>query len=115
MFASLFTTAAVRQVIQAGSWGGCYFNPRGGRPGIYGPSVDVTHEEFPADWFEGLADDQYRGRRYEIPRNKYRVRPPSAAAALHVYVLLFPPECTTISLRSCFGSTLCSKVRRCFR
>ena len=39
-----------RQVIQAGSWGGCYFNPRGGRAGIFGRVVDITHEEFPADW-----------------------------------------------------------------
>ena len=62
------------QVIQAGSWGGIYFNPRGGRAGIHGPSVDVTHEEFPADWFEGLPVDAYRGKRYTKRRNKYGVR-----------------------------------------
>ncbi len=80
------------QVIQAGSFGGCYFNPRGGRPGIYGPSVDVTHEEFPADWFEGLADDQYRGRRYQISRNKYGVRPQpwSTAAVDRLFVVSHP-------------------------
>ena len=63
----------VSQVIQAGSWGGIYFNPRGGRAGIHGPSVDVTHEEFPADWFEGLPVDAYRGKRYNKRRNKYGV------------------------------------------
>ena len=61
-------------MIQAGSWGGIYFNPRGGRPGIHGPTVDVTHEEFPADWFEGLPIEGYRGRRYDTKRNKYKVR-----------------------------------------
>lgn len=62
------------QVIQAGTWGGIYFNPRGGRPGIYGSTVDVTHEEFPVDWFEGLPPEAFRGRRYDTRRNKYRVR-----------------------------------------
>ena len=26
-----------KQVIQAGTWGGCYFHPRGGKQGIRGP------------------------------------------------------------------------------
>ena len=35
-----------KQVIQAGTWGGCYFHPRGGKQGIRGPCA-ITHEEFP--------------------------------------------------------------------
>lgn len=63
-----------KQVIQAGSWGGVYFNPRGGKAGIKGRDVDVAHEEFPKDWFEGLKDEQYRARRYDHRRNKYGVK-----------------------------------------
>lgn len=52
-----------------------YFNPKGGRPGIISPKgVDITHEQFPADWFEGLRPEQYRGRKYTIPINKYGVK-----------------------------------------
>ena len=61
-----------KQVIQAGTWGGCYFHPRGGKPGIRGP-CNITHEEFPKDWFAGLKPDQYRSRRYDKDRNKYGV------------------------------------------
>ena len=61
-----------KQVIQAGTWGGCYFHPRGGKQGIRGP-CNITHEEFPQDWFAGLKPDQYRSRRYDKDRNKYGV------------------------------------------
>ena len=61
-----------KQVIQAGTWGGCYFHPRGGKQGIRG-SCNITHEEFPKDWFAGLKPDQYRSRRYDKDRNKYGV------------------------------------------
>lgn len=61
------------QVIRAGSFGGCYFNPRGGRPGILGPSVDINHKEFPASWFAGLPESMYVSRKYNIPTNKHRV------------------------------------------
>lgn len=51
-----------------------YFNPRGGRPGIISPKgVDIDHKEFPADWFEGLEPDMYRGRKYRTEVNKYKV------------------------------------------
>lgn len=30
-----------------------YFNPVGGKPGILGKRVEVSHEEFPITWFEG--------------------------------------------------------------
>lgn len=52
-----------------------YFNPIGGRPGIISPhGIDVSADEFPSDWFEGLADDMYKARRYVNDRNKYKVR-----------------------------------------
>ena len=37
------------QVIAMGSFGGCYFHPRGGKPGILSPKkgVAVSHLEFP--------------------------------------------------------------------
>lgn len=63
-----------KQVIQAGSFGGIYFNPRGGKPGIKGPSVAITHQEFPADWFEGLPPKAYRARVYTRGANKYGVK-----------------------------------------
>ena len=63
-----------RQVIQAGSWGGVYFHPRGGKPGIRGRDVAVTHSEFPKEWFAGLKPEAYRARRYDHTRNKYRVK-----------------------------------------
>lgn len=68
-------TLTPKQVIQAGSFGGIYFNPIGGRPGIISPSgVDIDASEFPADWFEGLEDDMYKARRYIAERNKYKVK-----------------------------------------
>ena len=63
-----------KQVIQAGSWGGVYFNPRGGKAGIKSRDVNVTHLEFPKDWVAGLKPDAYRARRYDASRNKYRVK-----------------------------------------
>ena len=62
------------QVIRAGSWGGVYFNPRGGKAGVNGRDVAVTHAEFPDAWFAGLKPDAYRARRYDASRNKYRVK-----------------------------------------
>lgn len=51
-----------------------YFHPRGGRAGIISPKgVAIDHKEFPADWFEGLDPDQYRGRKYRTELNKYKV------------------------------------------
>ena len=38
------------QVIRAGTWGGCYFHPRGGKQGIRGP-CDIDAKEFPREWF----------------------------------------------------------------
>ncbi|KAI7837977.1 hypothetical protein COHA_008280, partial [Chlorella ohadii] len=63
-----------KQVIRAGSFGGIYFNPVGGKPGILGKRVDVNHEEFPADWFAGLPKKQYAARIYTFSTNKYGVK-----------------------------------------
>lgn len=63
------------QVIRAGSFGGIYFNPFGGKKGIikYKNGVPIDANEFPASWFEGLADRWYKGRRYDKAVNKYGV------------------------------------------
>ena len=63
-----------RQMIEAGVFGGRYFNPRGGKKGILGSSVDIDHREFPASWFVGLPERLYVSRRYNIPTNKYGVK-----------------------------------------
>ncbi|PRW44939.1 Cysteine histidine-rich domain [Chlorella sorokiniana] len=63
-----------KQVIRAGSFGGIYFNPVGGKPGILGKRVEVSHEEFPADWFAGLPKKQYAARIYTFSTNKYGVK-----------------------------------------
>jgi hypothetical protein len=62
-----------KQCIQAGIFGGIYFNPKGGRSGILGDSVDIDHKEFPPDWFNGLKKTSYAGRRYAKNNNKYGV------------------------------------------
>lgn len=62
-----------KECIQSGIFGGIYFNPKGGRPGILGPSVKITHKEFPEDWFEGLDDDMFKGNVYDKRKNMYGV------------------------------------------
>ncbi|KAA8498983.1 hypothetical protein FVE85_6568 [Porphyridium purpureum] len=65
------------QMIRRGVFGGCYFHPRGGKPGILYRGAQgipgVTHEEFPAEWFQGLNPNMYRNRRYDSALNKYGV------------------------------------------
>ena len=51
-----------------------YFNPTGGRKGIWGDSVDIDHKEFPEEWFEGLPEKMFRARKYDIQTNRYGVR-----------------------------------------
>ena len=51
-----------------------YFNPTGGKPGILGKSVAVSHKDHPADWFEGLPPKSYRARIYTFSVNKYGVK-----------------------------------------
>ncbi|KAK9827267.1 hypothetical protein WJX81_005944 [Elliptochloris bilobata] len=74
-------TLTPRQVIRAGSFGGIYFNPKGGRRGIWGDSVDIDHKEFPADWFADLPEKMYLARRYDIETNKYGVKAGQPQAA----------------------------------
>eukprot|EP00238_Polyblepharides_amylifera_P014932 CAMPEP_0196579834 /NCGR_PEP_ID=MMETSP1081-20130531/25080_1 /TAXON_ID=36882 /ORGANISM="Pyramimonas amylifera, Strain CCMP720" /LENGTH=222 /DNA_ID=CAMNT_0041899533 /DNA_START=335 /DNA_END=1000 /DNA_ORIENTATION=+ len=62
------------EMLRRGVFGGCYFNPKGGKAGIFGRVVEVTHEEFPANWFQGLASKEYRNRKYDIKLNKYAVK-----------------------------------------
>lgn len=62
------------ECIRAGIFGGCYFNPRGGKPGIFGRDVAIDHIEFPSKWFKGLPDALYKSRRYNVATNKYGVK-----------------------------------------
>ena len=70
-----------KECIQKGIFGGIYFNPRGGKPGILGASVQIDHKEFPKDWFEGLNKSMYCARRYDRNVNKYKVVAGSDQAA----------------------------------
>lgn len=65
-----------KQMLAAGVFGGCYFNPKGGKPGVLHPKgiPGVTHTEFPKAWFKGLDKSFYASRRYKIPTNKYKVK-----------------------------------------
>lgn len=69
------------QCIRAGIFGGIYFNPRGGKPGIKGRSVAVDHREFPREWFAGLPVAAYAARRYDATANRYGVVAGSDQAA----------------------------------
>lgn len=70
-FRPTFTPA---ECIAKGIFGGCYFNPRGGKPGLFGREVAVGVEEFPASWFEGVGEGLYASRRYHVPTNRYGVK-----------------------------------------
>jgi len=72
-FPNFRPTLSPDQVIRAGSFGGIYFNPKGGKAGIKGRLVDVGTEEYPAEWFSGLPRDSYAGRRYRKEVNKHGV------------------------------------------
>eukprot|EP00192_Tetraselmis_astigmatica_P025622 CAMPEP_0117689186 /NCGR_PEP_ID=MMETSP0804-20121206/24323_1 /TAXON_ID=1074897 /ORGANISM="Tetraselmis astigmatica, Strain CCMP880" /LENGTH=261 /DNA_ID=CAMNT_0005501877 /DNA_START=115 /DNA_END=898 /DNA_ORIENTATION=+ len=62
------------EMIRAGVFGGCYFNPKGGKAGIFGRTVAISHEEFPQKWFGGLPVHMYTNRRYDISLNRYKVK-----------------------------------------
>ena len=57
-------------------FGGCYFNPSGGKKGVKYPrgNIPVDHKEYPQDWFDGVPEHMYLSRRYNILTNKYRVK-----------------------------------------
>lgn len=78
-----------RQVIQAGSWGGCYFNPIGGKPGIHGP-VAVSWKDHPSEWFAGLPESMHSSRRYNVPTNFYGVKSGQGQKEWEVRTELWP-------------------------
>jgi hypothetical protein len=71
-FAPLLTPA---QCLERGIFGGCYFNPRGGKAGIFGRNVAIDVDEFPTEWFEKLdVEKMATSRRYAVSTNKYGVK-----------------------------------------
>eukprot|EP00310_Coccolithus_braarudii_P011750 CAMPEP_0183361562 /NCGR_PEP_ID=MMETSP0164_2-20130417/62173_1 /TAXON_ID=221442 /ORGANISM="Coccolithus pelagicus ssp braarudi, Strain PLY182g" /LENGTH=284 /DNA_ID=CAMNT_0025536187 /DNA_START=64 /DNA_END=915 /DNA_ORIENTATION=- len=62
------------ECIRKGIFGGCYFNPRGGKAGIFASEVAIDHSEFPAAWFTGISQEFYISRRYNVPTNAYKVK-----------------------------------------
>ena len=62
------------ECIAKGIFGGCYFHPRGGKPGVFGREVAVTASEFPSDWFANVPDAMYSSRKYHVPTNCYGVK-----------------------------------------
>lgn len=69
------------EMLKAGMVGGCYFNPKGGKPGILYPRKKypqgipgVGYEEFPKAWFENVPASHYKSRRYNIKTNRYGVK-----------------------------------------
>lgn len=62
-----------KQCIQSGIFGGIYFNPIGGRPGIIKKKIDIDHTEFPKSWFVSVPEEYYLSRKYNKNINKYKV------------------------------------------
>jgi len=56
-------TCSPAECLHLGVFGGCYFNPRGGKPGIFGRDVAVDAAELPAAWLAGLPPSKYVSRR----------------------------------------------------
>ena len=63
-----------KEMIQAGTFGGCYFNPRGGKKGFLKRPILVTSKEFPEEWFENMSKGLYENRVYKSYRNLYQVK-----------------------------------------
>ena len=64
------------QMIRSGIFGGCYFNPSGGKKGVKYPrgGIPVSHKEYPAEWFDEVDESMYVSKRYDISTNKYGVK-----------------------------------------
>ena len=62
-------TLSPAECLRLGVFGGCYFNSRGGKPGIFGRDVAVDATELPAAWLEGLPPSNYLSRRCLPPRD----------------------------------------------
>lgn len=60
--------------IRKGIFGGCYFNPQGGKAGVFGREVAVSHTEFPQAWFNDVAEHLYVSRRYVSSTNHFGVK-----------------------------------------
>ena len=63
-----------KEMIQAGTFGGCYFNPRGGKKGFLKRPILVASKEFPEEWFENMSKGLYENRVYKSYRNLYQVK-----------------------------------------
>ena len=63
-----------RQCLERGVFGGCYFNAQGGKAGVFGREVAVSHQEFPTAWFEDVPEHLYVSRRYVCSTNHYGVK-----------------------------------------
>lgn len=62
-----------KECIQRGIFGGIYFNPIGGKPGILSKTIDIDYKEFPDNWFNGLHKSMYLSRKYNKDINMYKV------------------------------------------
>ena len=65
-----------KQMIHAGIFGGCYFNPSGGKKGIKYPKggIPIDYKEYPQEWFSQVPKHKYVSRRYVVATNKYQVK-----------------------------------------
>ena len=64
-----------QQMIASGIFGGCYFNPSGGKKGIKYPrgGIPIDHREYPDEWFCDLPASMYVSKRYDVSTNRYKV------------------------------------------
>jgi len=65
-----------QQMIASGIFGGCYFNPSGGKKGIKYPrgGIPIDHREYPDEWFCDLPASMYVSKRYDVSTNRYKVK-----------------------------------------
>ena len=65
-----------KQMIHAGIFGGCYFNPSGGKKGVKYPKggIPIDYREYPTEWFKGLSKHKFLSKRYNISTNLYGVK-----------------------------------------
>lgn len=62
-----------KDCIKSGIFGGVYFNPVGGSPGILSKQVKINHTEFPKSWFSTVPTSFYLSKTYNPDINKYKV------------------------------------------
>ena len=56
-----------KEVIQLGSFGGIYFHNKEGK-------IDIDYKEFPSNWFEGLADYEFKSSKYYKKVNFFKIK-----------------------------------------